>query len=359
VKRSTVWLQFSIIGVVLLGCATGLSACDHGEVSYLPVPTTTPRVSEEFPVCFNPATQWQPAISGNIVVWEDLRNEENVIGEDIGNGDIYGYDLSTGEEFTVASESWDEGYIAISGNTIVWLSEPEEGIPSIRGYDLTDGEEFLVYQGYDCDSWGHQPGINENLVVFRGGNYAGWYIWGYDLATGVTSLITEMDIYEFKPPPNHPSLGGHIIAWEDDRLDQSGFDIWGYDLSTGTVFPICTDPDPQWEPAVSENGVIVWEDWRDDKAGIYGFDPSSGSEFPVCTELFAQDSAAISGNIVVWQDSRHGNWDIYGFDLSTGTEFPICIDPANQRFPAISGNIVVWQDYRNGNADIYGARLSD
>lgn len=357
-KRSTVWPKFPIIWVLVLAFAMGLLGCDNGEVGYLPVPTATSRVAEEFPVCLQPATQWHPALSGNIVVWEDYRNEQDTIGYGTGNGDVYGYYLSTGEEFKVAGESWWEGDIAISGDTVVWLSEPEESPPSIRCCDLTEGDYFLVYQGWDCDTWGNQPGISENLVVFRRGSYGDWYIWGYDLSTGVTSPITRMNIYEFKPPPNHPSIGGYIIAWEDDRLDQRGFDIWGYDLSTGTELPVCTNPDPQWGPAVSNNGVVVWEDERNDSSDIYGFDPATGTEFPICIEPFSQGRPAISGNIVVWQDFRHGNWDIYGFDLSTGTEFPICVNPANQEDPAISGDIVVWEDLRNGNWDIYAARLS-
>ncbi len=355
-KRSTIWLNFAIIGVVLLGWAAGLSGCDHREVTYLPVPKSTSGV-EEFPLCLNTARQWHPAISGNIVAWVDYRNEPDIEAA-IGNGDVYGYDLSTGEEFMVAGELWWEGDIAISGNTIVWLSEPVESPPSIRGYDLNDEEEFLVCQGEDCDGWGRQPGISGNLVVFRRGSYGNWDIWGYDLSTGIKSSITRMEIYEFKPPPDHPSIGGHIIAWEDDRLDQKGFDIWGYDLSTGTEFPICTNQNPQWEPAVSDNGIIVWEDERNDSMDIYGFDPSTGSEFPICTQPFTQSRPVISGNIVVWRDFRHGNWDIYGYDLSTGTEFPICINPADQSDPAISGNVVVWQDFRHGNWDIYGAILS-
>lgn len=231
-KKLVIWLKFSIIWVVLLGCSMSLSGCDHREVTYLPVPTVSSRVVEEFPVCLHPATQWHPALSGNIVVWVDYRNEKDVIGEAIGNGDVYGYDLSMGEEFMIAGESWQEGDIAISGNTIVWLSEPEEGSPSIKGYDLTEEEEFLVYQGYDCDGWGGQPGISENLVVFRRGSYGEWDIWGYDLSTG-----TEFPICTKPFAQVSPAICGNIVVWQDFR--HGNWDIYGFDLSTGTKFPIC------------------------------------------------------------------------------------------------------------------------
>ena len=117
-KRSKIWLNFTVIGVVLLGWAAGLSGCNHGEVTYLPVPKDTPGV-EEFPVCLNTAKQWQPAISGNIVVWVDYRSKPDTEAA-IGNGDVYGYDLSTGTEFPICIDPADQSDPAISGNVVVW-----------------------------------------------------------------------------------------------------------------------------------------------------------------------------------------------------------------------------------------------
>jgi beta propeller repeat protein len=357
-KRDKIWPSLFVIGA-LLCCCSCLPGCKHEEPDYLPAPTAVHGI-EEFPLCLHVARQWQPAISGNIVVWTDDRNEENAEATSTTrNEDVYGHDLSTGEEFMVAGEPCREREVAVSESAIVWLAEPAQGSPSIRGYNLTEENEFLIYEGEDCDGWGGQPGLSGNLVAFRAGTYGNWYIWGYDLSTGTKSPITKMEVYSFKPPPDHPSIGGHILAWEDDRLDQQGpFDIWGYDLSTGTEFPICTNPESQGEPAVSNNNIVVWEDERNGNTDIYGFDPVTGNEFSICTEPFNQSGPEISGSIVIWQDFRHGNWDIYGFDLATGSEFPICVDPADQSNPAISGNVVVWQDFRHGNWDVYGAKLS-
>jgi beta propeller repeat protein len=55
--------------------------------------------------------QQYPAIYGNVVVWKDDRN---------GNWDIYGYDLSTENEFQITEDVSDQEWPAIYGNTVVW-----------------------------------------------------------------------------------------------------------------------------------------------------------------------------------------------------------------------------------------------
>jgi beta propeller repeat protein len=65
----------------------------------------------EFPVCTDANEQRAPAVSGNIVVWQDTRN---------GNWDIYGYDISTQTEFQITDNAADQEYPDISGYTVVW-----------------------------------------------------------------------------------------------------------------------------------------------------------------------------------------------------------------------------------------------
>ncbi|HOL88506.1 MAG TPA: hypothetical protein PK965_04700, partial [Anaerohalosphaeraceae bacterium] len=62
-------------------------------------------------VCTAEGTQESPAISGDIVVWADWRN---------GNCDIYGKNISTGEEFAVCTAQGDQTAPAINGNIVVW-----------------------------------------------------------------------------------------------------------------------------------------------------------------------------------------------------------------------------------------------
>ena len=59
-----------------------------------------------------PAPAVPPAVDGNYVVWTDYRN---------GNGDIYLYDIQSGQERQITSDRDDEGFPDISNGRIVWM----------------------------------------------------------------------------------------------------------------------------------------------------------------------------------------------------------------------------------------------
>ena len=62
-----------------------------------------------------------PSIYNDLIVWEDWRN---------GNGDIYAYNLSTGEEKQVTRESSDQGNPVIYENYVAYLDD-REGSPQV------------------------------------------------------------------------------------------------------------------------------------------------------------------------------------------------------------------------------------
>ena len=77
-----------------------------------------------------------PAISGNIVVWQDDLG---------GTWDIFGYNITTGEEFEIyVDEFSNQKNPAISGNTVVW-EDDRDGPWRIYAMTL-DGWEIA-----DCD----------------------------------------------------------------------------------------------------------------------------------------------------------------------------------------------------------------
>ncbi|MBA7482681.1 hypothetical protein ES707_18175 [subsurface metagenome] len=58
-----------------------------------------------------------PDIDGNIIVWQDYRND---------NWDIYGYNLTTRQEFQITNNPDDQENPAISGNVVVWQDNRNE-----------------------------------------------------------------------------------------------------------------------------------------------------------------------------------------------------------------------------------------
>jgi beta propeller repeat protein len=285
----------------------------------------------EFPIClytFRPYPLGSNyIISGDIVVWEDDRN--NVLFDDTGNCcepyniDIYGFNLSSLREFSICTNLNVQGFPAISGNTIIWTDGRNGNWTccgqstnlSIYGYNLSSHKEFPIYTNQNLES---RSLISGNTMIFSVDNISTRDIYGYNISTQTAFFIRTM-----QPGDQSEVFSEHILVWQDGRNDY-----------------------------IDNNGAYI------SKSAIYCYDILTKREFPICTDPAAQNNPAISGDIVVWQDGRNGTWDIYGYNIETQTEFPICTDPGEQVYPAISGNIVVWQDWRNNTTSIYGARLT-
>jgi beta propeller repeat protein len=318
----------------------------------------------EFPICTDPGGYWNPAISGNVVVWVDQR-----AGSDWEGYNIYGYDLSTHAQFPICTADSNQVAPAISGDIVVWQDyrndENGQGVADTYGYNLSTHTEFAI-----CANGANQisPAVDGHIVVWadrRNYSINGWDIYGRDLATG-----QEFPICTDPGDQGEPAISGNIVVWADGRNPATtGSDIYGRDLATGQTFPICTAQRRQWAPAISGN-IVVWEDHRDDTTWpddtaygvIYGYDLATHQEFPIMPGF----NPAISGSIVVWEDIRNGsldcggghcswhNRDLYARNLSTGQEIAICTRQSEQFLPAISGNIIVWADQALGYSDIFG-----
>ncbi len=270
----------------------------------------------EFPICTNSSTASPPAISGNLVIWEDSRNRDS------GLYSIYGYDLTTNTESLIYSNDKEIEDLRIDGDIIVWRDHRNDS----------------------ADVYG-------NIIVWEDDGYGNHDIYGYNLSTETEFAISTNSFRQ-----RRPSISGNTVIWEDNRNGNE--DIYGFDLVTQEELPICTNISDQIMPQISDD-TVVWWDFRNFGTGtntdydIYGYDLTSNTELVIGMNEHGDIYPSIDGNIVVWQ----GHNDIYGYDLDTQIQFTISDTFDSQRFARVSGNTVVWLDNRNGNWDIYGARI--
>ncbi len=85
----------------------------------------------EFPVSQAVSSQTNPDVGDNLVVWQDYRN-----GND---WDIYGYNLTTGQEFQITDNEAHQENPAVSGNLVVW-QDYRDGYAQIYAVELTGPE---------------------------------------------------------------------------------------------------------------------------------------------------------------------------------------------------------------------------
>jgi beta propeller repeat protein len=281
----------------------------------------------------------QPSIDGDILVWCGGPEYQNPWGHEPSNVSVFARNIRTGTQRTLRPYSWSESYShpAVSGNKVVWL-------------------EHL------------------NLNPNDAGNY--WWDTPYNICGADISNLSspvyftiDSDVGTRDPYPcySYSSEFDHVIDISADRVVwEAHGDIYGADISDLTdikVFPICTEPGPQFDPAISGN-IVIWTDRRNDVGDIYGADISDTNNiraFEVVRQVGIQEQPAIDGSIIVYAGTPQGP-SIYARVLgacyltSLHGVMPIPLDSSGYTLlPAIDGEIIVWQTDTYGKAR--GTRL--
>jgi TolB protein len=230
------------------------------------------------------AMRRDPAICGNIVVWQDDRS---------GHFDIWGYNLSSGAEFLISTGEGtgpalgDQIHPAIHGDTIVWCDYRDPSNPDIYSYQLGDETPQLIPVDDPSNPYFQSsPDIWENYVVF-----------------------------------DHASPS-----------DLGNRDVILWNLDTGTWINLTQDSDDLQTRARIDSGRVVWEDSRNGNIDIYTYDISSETVDFVTVDSNMQYLNDISGDRIVWTDLRNvsgehpGNYDIYMFEILPTIQYTLTVD---------------------------------
>jgi len=177
----------------------------------------------------NEDNAFQPSISGNVVVWIDLRN---------GTEDIYAHSLATSKEFPVVTGPGNRDYPRISGNWVIYLQRTkfptghETTTAQLRAHSLKTNDDFAI---------GNTPFANDS---FQGTYHA---------------------------------IDGHMVAWvEFEESALSAHSLHLYDLSTRSDrILIGQDNSGLWLPSVSNDaGLLAYNrdqvlDWSQPTPELY------------------------------------------------------------------------------------------
>lgn len=308
-------------------------------------------------ITYNTSDQLNPAIYGDIIVWEDYRH---------GNWDIYIYDLAEDTdndnvpnylesprldpdpaEIRITEDPADQEDAAIYGSKIVWVDK-RNGNKDIFIYDMiSDKEAILVGQD--------ETGEEKN-----------------------------------RPKQDKPDIYGDKVVWVDDEYSAGSWEICMYTLSVdtdGDGVPNYLDehrpsPDPAMQritsTSESENSPCIYQNFiafvRSDNIFLYDLD--TDEEFQLTESSVSQEIDGkicdFHGSKVVWAYDEGGR-DLFLYDLALDTdsdETPnyrdddtLDPDPAISQItnesetismvPTVFSNKLVWHDSRNSTRDIY------
>ncbi|MBF6614943.1 MAG: hypothetical protein IVW55_17695, partial [Chloroflexi bacterium] len=293
------------------------SNCQSANCNIAGVDLTT---RQGFPISEGTWDQQQPSTDGIRVVWRDGRNAASGETDNrLNNFDIYGAYMSDKKAFTISKAPQMQNRPSVWGNTVVWADFRDANAPNdqtsgdIYIYDLASGQETLISNAKSAQV---KPVTNGKVIVWadyrnesdpQGVNSD---LYAYDLVTKQEFVISNAPDEQ-----TDPAVSGNIVVWADYRKGDDTSDIYGYDLTTKKEFPISTAPGSQIQPAISGN-IVVWADSRnepDQKNGsnfdIYGYDLDTKQEFPIFVGAGTQSTPKVSGTTVAWEDATKGNSD--------------------------------------------------
>jgi len=245
-----------------------------------------------FTICSNPARQYDPAISGNIVVWTDERNDR---------GDIYGADISDTEnikELVIAKTSGSQHEPDIDGCLIVYSDGGTYG-GQIRVCCLTKRHSVMDVE-ISSRPYGMGPAINAGTIVWQNSNYGEIEGITLDFAySGIDGSVQNLTTGKYYDYIQHAIVAGQdgdtIVAGEGIYHESINFK--GKKLTVSSA-----NPDDQAVVAVTViNGssrVVTFSNGEDADSILRGFTITGASNGIYCTEaapLIAD--CTITGNI--------------------------------------------------------------
>jgi len=246
-----------------------------------------------FTICNDSARQYDPAISGNIVVWTDERNDR---------GDIYGADISDTaniRELVIARASGSQQQPDIDGCLIVYIDAGRSYYGQVRVCCLTRQYSVMYLELADYP-YGTGPAINADTIVWQNSNYG--EIEGISLEfaySGFDGSVQNLNTGKYYDFIQHAIAAGQagdtIIAGEEIYHESINFK--GKKLTVSSANP----DDPAVVAATAINGsgrVVTFSGGENTNSILSGFTITGGSNGIYCTEgnpVIA--NCTITGNI--------------------------------------------------------------
>ena len=232
-------------------------------------------------------------IYGNLVVW--------VEGLDLGNSQteysIWSYDLNRGEEQRIPISPFARPYtfgVQTNGSVVVW-SDLRNGWDNldIYGLELSSGEEFSISTAQGRQSvWD----ISGNFLVFQDNRSGDWDIFAFDLSTR-----TEFAIAEGPTVQTGPRISGNIIVWADEDRECCTFryDVYGYYITSKRMFRIGRGATPD-----ISGQIVVWRSCEAEHGcnSIHGYDLANDFDFSIMhgSSHIRHYAPATDGRFVAW-----------------------------------------------------------
>lgn len=207
--------------------------------------------------------QTNPAIHGNLAVWQSVAVFDDGEGGTFEEWDIYAADITapgTPSVHVVDAYDYNQQSPCVFYDRVVYEDD------YFVDWDIQSADLWLkdapLYESVISDDEGlsqQNPAVWGDTVVCQVDVGDGDYdILAVNIADPQSPQVTV--IATGPAVQVHPDISGHLVVWQDDR--NGNWDIYGYNLITRQEFQITTEGADQTRPAISST-LVVWEDLRD------------------------------------------------------------------------------------------------
>ncbi len=236
-----------------------------------------------------------------------------IVYDDYDLGDVFLYDVASGTT-TNLTNNLGHGWVqnpAISGDLVVW--QDSRDVPDysyeIYGKDLRTGLEFRASQDPMSDQ---SPDVSGSTVVWERCSVSSCDIVLYDVSTGIETAVTDTPDRDER----NPHTDGARIVYDGGPVGSpSESDIYLYDIATGTERALVL-PGRQINPHISRD-LVSFETLESGLYHLMLWDLSTGGTYPIAVNPSAsQYLNDIDGTRVVYTDDRNGQLDIYLYSFS-------------------------------------------
>lgn len=320
-----------------------LSGLLAGALLFAPVPGTAqvypPIAGAESRVTTAPADQFDPAVSGDIVVYTDFSGVD---------ADVWYTDLATGTAHPVTTAPGDQQLTGVSGSGVVYT---DWNTMDVMLFDIATGQTVNLTNAAGSNAL--DPAIHGELVAWTDDRDGNAEIYARNLATG-----EERRISNDAQVDQSPEVRDGIIVWE--RCDGYACDVLAYEWATGATRQLTATPYASERfPAVSGRTVVFQREYGTPiRTDIVAVNLDGGPErvLPLGEEQWGGGAPHISGDFVSFNFSvsgapgipRIGLWH-----LATNVVSQVTTGLAGQYLNDIDGRRIVYSDNRNGTLDIY------
>ncbi|MBN2591520.1 MAG: hypothetical protein JXA96_16765 [Sedimentisphaerales bacterium] len=258
-----------------------------------------------------PSDQINPSVFENHIVWQSL-----IEGEDSADWDIRMTDISDPNFPSYAITNYinnNETNPAIHGNIVVW-EDDFHGNLDIFGADVTIPSRPIIFPVTEVDYDQAKPSVYRDKVVWQDSYFGDWDIYAADIWMKNKALEYPVSLVNYDQ--KKPVISGDTVVWMNNF--SGNWNIYAADISDikhPIEKAISINTWDETNPDIDDN-IIVWQAWVNNNWDIFAYNMTTRQTYQITYDSHDQTNPVISGKTIVWQDNRLGHDQIFGAALS-------------------------------------------